>query len=151
MVWFWDFDAAYVVGDMVAEILGRKFPIDVYLDSKTVFDTVTRLTPTLEKRLFIDVYAVQESHKKGELRSIYWIPSDSNLSDPLTKVAIQPKSALRKLIETSKLEVNPTGWICGTQGNQKFKFGSTNVDETSSANQKVVVSVEEFNESEQTE
>jgi hypothetical protein len=64
------FNAAYVVGGMVAEILGRIFPIDVYLDSKAVFDTVTRLTPTLEKRLLIDVYAVQKSHQKGTLRSI---------------------------------------------------------------------------------
>jgi hypothetical protein len=93
------------------------------LDSKTVFDIVTRLTPTLEKRLLIDVYTGQESHQKGELRSIYWKPSESNLSDPLTKVEIQPQSALRKLMETNKLEVHPTGWICGTQRNQKFKFG----------------------------
>jgi hypothetical protein len=73
------------------------------------------------------------------------------LSDSLTKVAIQPQSALRKLMETNKLEVHPTEWICGTQRNKKINFGSTNVDETSSANQNEVVSVEEFDESELTE
>jgi hypothetical protein len=54
-------------------------------------------------------------------------------------------------METNKLEVHPTEWICGTQRNKKIKFGSTNVDETSSANQNEVVSVEEFDESELTE
>jgi hypothetical protein len=76
---------------MVTEIIGRKVPIDAYLDSKTVFDTVTRMSPTLENRLLINVYAVQEAHQRGELRSIYWIPSAENLSDPLTKSPVQPK------------------------------------------------------------
>jgi hypothetical protein len=96
---------------MVTEIIGREVPIDAYLDSKTVFDTVTRMSPTLEKQLLIDVYAVQEVHQRGELRSIYWIPSVEILGDPLTKSPVQPKSALRECMRTNKMHVVPTGWI----------------------------------------
>jgi hypothetical protein len=105
------FDNAFSVREMVSEILGRKIPIDAYVDSKTVFDTVTKLGATLEKRLQIDVAALQESHLKGELRSLHWIPSAENCADALTKEPYQRQSALLLLMSTNTLQVSPTGWV----------------------------------------
>jgi hypothetical protein len=105
------FDHAYVVQTIVSGIMGRDIALDAYIDSKTVFDTVTKLGPTLEKRLQIDAAALQESHLKGELRSIYWIPSSENCADPLTKERYQSDSALRRLMRSNQLEVSPTGWV----------------------------------------
>jgi hypothetical protein len=105
------FDNAFVVRQMVSEISGREIPIDAYIDSKTVFDTITKLGTTLEKRLQIDAAALQESHLKGELRSLYWIPSSENCADPLTKSPYQQNSALIELMRTNVLQVSPTGWV----------------------------------------
>jgi hypothetical protein len=48
------YDNAIFVSEMVSLILGRHVDIVVMLDSNTVFDTVTRLSNTLKKRLQID-------------------------------------------------------------------------------------------------
>jgi hypothetical protein len=104
------YDNAIFVSEMVSLILGRHVDIVVMLDSKTVFDTVTRLSNTLEKRLQIDAYALQEAHRSGELTELVWIPSHENCADALTKTPWQPDSALRKLMSSNQLRVTPTGW-----------------------------------------
>ena len=104
------FDHGLLVAEMVSNILGRKVDIEAMVDSKTVFDTVTRLSNTLEKRLQIDAYALQEAHKKGELAALFWISSCDNVADPLTKHPWQEQSALRRLMKENKLRVKPTGW-----------------------------------------
>jgi hypothetical protein len=105
------FDNALIIREILNEMLGREIHVDVYIDSKTVFDTVTRLSATLEKRLQIDAFALQESHLRGELRSLLWIPSEQNCADALTKESYLEGSALRRLMATNKLEAQPTGWV----------------------------------------
>lgn len=52
------FDAAYVIKDMIKDILGRKVRIHAYIDSKTVFDIVAQQGNSTERRLLIDVCAL---------------------------------------------------------------------------------------------
>jgi hypothetical protein len=82
--------------------LERAVPIDGMIDSQTLFEIVARLSSPPDKRLGIDIYSLQESHRLGELRSLYRIPSVDNVSDPLTKATFQFNSALRRLM-SSKL------------------------------------------------
>ncbi len=65
--------------------MGRKIPLDILVDSKTVFNTITKGATTLEKRLQIDASAIQQSHKTGEIRMMGWIPGSSNPADGLTR------------------------------------------------------------------
>ncbi len=44
---------------------GTQIPLDILVDSKTVFNTVTKGATTLEKRLQIDASAIQQSRKTG--------------------------------------------------------------------------------------
>jgi hypothetical protein len=104
------FDNAQLITEMVSEILGRRVSTDAIVDSKTVFDTVTRLSNTLEKRLLIDAYALQESHGSGELAALLWIPSEQNVADALTKEPWQAGSALRRLLSTNRFDIEATGW-----------------------------------------
>jgi hypothetical protein len=76
-----------------------------------VFDTIVKLGTTTEKRLLIDAAALQESHLKGELRSLFLIPSAENCAEALTKEPYQPDSALIRLLQTNLLQVTPCGWV----------------------------------------
>jgi hypothetical protein len=105
------FDHAFMVASILQDIPQREIVIDGYIDSKTVFDTVTRLDSTMEKPLQIDVADLQESYMKGELRSLYWIQSEQNYSDPLTKESNQKDSALLRLMCTNRIQVTPSGLV----------------------------------------
>jgi hypothetical protein len=95
---------------MISELLNRDVPIDAFIDSETVLDSIVKLGTTTEKRLLIDAATLQESHLKGELRSLFRIPSAENCADSLTKDPCQPDSALVRLQKTNLLQVTPCGW-----------------------------------------
>jgi hypothetical protein len=105
------FYQAYVVKSMLDELWNTDVQIDACVDSRTVFNTVTRFGATLEKRLQIDVFGLRESHKRGELRTLTWIPSDQNIADALTKSRPTLDHALYQILRTNKLHVNPNGWV----------------------------------------
>lgn len=105
------FDMAYVIQDMLHEILGRKIEIDAYVDSKTLFDVVAKDGNTSEKRLQIDIYALRESYDKGELSRLNWIPGNINPADGLTKTILNDKNPLWTLINTNKLKLEAQGWV----------------------------------------
>ena len=79
------FDQAYVIKHTLEKTLSKDIPIDVLIDSRTVFNTEAKGTGTLEKRLLIDVSALHQSHYIGELRSIGWISGKNNPADGLTR------------------------------------------------------------------
>jgi len=111
------FDNAFLVRDVLEEVLQRKVDIDGYLDSRTVFNIVARNSSTLEKRLQIDVHALRESYTNGELRNLAWIPGAQNASGGLTKGLIDASHPLWKLIKNNKLTIDPQGWVEGSKGN----------------------------------
>ena len=79
------FDYAYLIQNMLHEILGWTMEIEGITDSKTVFNVVAKEAQTTERRLQIDICTVKESYDKGELRRMFWEPGVSNAADPLTK------------------------------------------------------------------
>lgn len=108
------FDNAYLAQHILQEILDQDIPIDGFVDSRTVFNVVAKSSATLEKRLQIDVNSLRESHGKGELRCLSWIPGSENYADGLTKHSIDSTHPLWSLIKTNKVDVNPQGWIENT-------------------------------------
>ena len=105
------FDQAFVAKSMLEELLGRYIQLHAFIDSLTVFNTITKGGPTLEKRLQIDAYALQQIHERGELASISWIQSDENVGDALTKTLQNESHVLYDLLRDNKLRINPQGWV----------------------------------------
>lgn len=111
------FDCAYTVREMVAEIRGVKpqdIPLRAGVDSKTVFDAVTRRAITLEKRLQIDMFALKEAQDNGDMQELFWFPREYNFADPLTQREYVRGSALCRLMQTNTLELPASGtyFIC---------------------------------------
>jgi len=55
---------AYLVRDVLEQVLPQMIEIEVYLDSRIDFNVITKSKSTLEKRLHIDVHALHEIHAK---------------------------------------------------------------------------------------
>lgn len=105
------YDEAFIVKHTMEEILKRKIHLDVYIDSRTTFNCVAKHAPTLEKRLQIDVSALRESHMRGEIRTIGWIPGSKNPADGLTRDKIvNSHHPLIQLMKTNSITIEATGW-----------------------------------------
>jgi hypothetical protein len=90
------FDCAYTLRKDIEQMLGRKVPLSLLTDSKSLFDIITNSSSTLEKRLIIDVAAARESYANEELTDIGLIRGEDNPSDAFTS----DSSAARKMLET---------------------------------------------------
>lgn len=92
------------------ELLGQHVPIDDYIDSKTVFDVVSKQGSTAERRLLSNVCALRESYANGELDEIAWIPGVTNASDAMTKQAISQYALLSATMKTNRTNIGRIGW-----------------------------------------
>jgi hypothetical protein len=111
------FDQVFVARHLAEEIFATQIPVDEYIDSSTVFNTITRSTGTLEKCLQIDAFALRESHRRGVLRNIAWIPSGDSISDALTKGVPSSSHSLVQLVRSNKLSTQPHGWVSMNNSN----------------------------------
>lgn len=64
------FDFALFIANLLAETIGRTPTIEAVVESRTLFDVVSKDGITSELRLQIDVFAPKESYRKGEWRKL---------------------------------------------------------------------------------
>ncbi len=76
------FDNAFVLLPVLQQILGRKVSLKIYTDSKSLYDSCTRLTMTSEKRLLIDLALLREAYEDREISEIVWIRGSENRRTP---------------------------------------------------------------------
>ena len=93
---------------------GKLFPVYLLTDSKSIFDTITKLTGVSEKRLMIDIAALRQSYSRGEITNIGHVLTANNLADPLTKKT--QSKVLEKLMKTGKLDHEVNLWIIHGKG-----------------------------------
>ena len=105
------FDHSFTVRDALHQTTGQLIPIYAFGDSRTVFNVIAKQSSTTEKRLQIDVNALRESYRKGELSSLAWIPGASNPADGLTKGPIKASHPLWKLMRTNHIDLEVQGWV----------------------------------------
>lgn len=104
------FEFAFIIRQVLLEIIGRKLCFEAYTDSKTLLNIVAKDGATTERRLKIYIFAFHGSHEKGELSSNGWIPSSENIADVLTKPVSSKSSPLWKLMTTNSSNVTPLVW-----------------------------------------
>lgn len=101
------FDNAFLVKDLVDEIIGGCMNIEAMLDSKKVFNVVAKDGKT-ELRLQIEMTALCKTYENGGLQRIAWIPGPYNPADPLKKLDRSTTSTLFKIMKTNQFILKPT-------------------------------------------
>ncbi len=66
-------------------ITGRRFPVHLMTDSKSIFNTITKLSGVSEKRLLIDIAYLRQSYSCGQISNTGHVISKFNIADALTK------------------------------------------------------------------
>lgn len=103
------FDCASTLRVTLNDIFGLVVPLVIYTDSKSLFDSITGLNSTTEKRLLIDLFILRQNYELRELSDIVWIPSSLNPADAMTKQKASP--ALLNLMQSNKIEVEAKTWV----------------------------------------
>ena len=111
------FDLASIMNVTIADILGFAIPLVLYTDSKSLYDALSTINPTTEKRLLIDLQVLRQSYERREITEIAWIPTEQNPADGMTKE--KPNTALEGMIDNNKLTVTPNAWLERTPKTKK--------------------------------
>jgi hypothetical protein len=105
------FDIAYTLRHTLEKYVKAHIPVRAFTDSQSLFDCVTKLSTTLEKRLMIDLYGLRQSYERRELTSIAWIPGGENPADALTKADLREDSPLFNLMRKNRIQTSIKGWV----------------------------------------
>ena len=95
--------------------LNISLPLILCTDSKSIYECLVKLGTTQEKRLMIDIMCLRQSYERREIAEVKWIDGDSNPVDAMTKS--KPLSALKRLIDTNRIELKTVEWVKCTTDN----------------------------------
>ena len=103
------FDFAYTLKHDLKNVLRKELNIVLFTDSKCLFDTITRLSSTSEKRLLIDISALREAYCAGDIHNIGHVSSEHNIANSLTKKA--NSELFQEFLKTGHLTHPVNQWI----------------------------------------
>lgn len=104
------FDYAYIIQDMLQELLGPNFAVEVMTDSKKLFNVLTEDAMTTERRLKIDKLQVCESCYSGEINKMAWNLGLVNPADPLTKYIVSTTFPFYTMMVHKRLDAELSGF-----------------------------------------
>lgn len=66
-------------------IIGKTIQLDIFTDSSSLLDVMTKSSTTTEKLLMIYISAACQTYQSRDVTAIWWIRRDHNLANSLTK------------------------------------------------------------------
>jgi hypothetical protein len=81
----------------------------MYTDSLSLFDVVTKLSTTAEKRLMIDLVVVREAYDRVEIARFAFLRTNWNPADALTKVS--RNTYLETILTTGTIGHSVAHWV----------------------------------------
>ncbi len=103
------FDVGYTLATELSSLLGRKVPLILLTDSKSLFDVISKGSRTSEKRMMLDIAAARERYRRRDIFNIGFVRSSKNLVYGLTKPMNQ--ASFLSVLRSRKLSIEPDQWI----------------------------------------
>ncbi len=75
------FDRACTLVAEIGAVYGRKIPVQLLTDYKSLFDVISKGSRTSEKRMMLDIAAVREGFRDRIISDIGFVRSSQNLAD----------------------------------------------------------------------
>lgn len=83
-----------IIKGAISHLLKREVEIEACADSQTLFNVVRKKRSTTERRLQIDVHALNERYQKAELKRIFRIQGRENVTNVMTKEIIPKETRM---------------------------------------------------------
>ena len=65
------FDLAIIIKAAINAIMERPMPFAIYMDSKSLYNSLVSFNTVMEKRFFIDFKILRESYKRRKLINVF--------------------------------------------------------------------------------
>lgn len=98
------FDMGIAIKTTMNAMLRREISMYLCTDSKSLYECISKLGTTQEKRLMIDILCLRESYERREITELRWIAGNTNPADAMTKSKACP--ALKNLIDNNYINLN---------------------------------------------
>lgn len=98
----------------LSHILGRKVPLQLFTNSKSIFELISKVSRTSEKHAMLDIAAAWEGFRDKLISDIVFVTSSANVGDGLKKPLRQ--AILENLLSNGYIEVQAEQWIVGSEG-----------------------------------
>eukprot|EP00173_Palmaria_palmata_P005315 Plantae.Rhodophyta-Palmaria_palmata.ctg9188.p1 GENE.Plantae.Rhodophyta-Palmaria_palmata.ctg9188~~Plantae.Rhodophyta-Palmaria_palmata.ctg9188.p1 ORF type:complete len:200 (+),score=23.27 Plantae.Rhodophyta-Palmaria_palmata.ctg9188:260-859(+) len=108
------FDSAYLLKHDLQSMLGVSMPMAIFMDSLSVLEVLTKATMPREKRFAIDVEALKDCNKRGELKTTVFIRGNANPADALTK--LESFEVLNEVIQKAAIIHTVNQWVDRSMG-----------------------------------
>lgn len=115
------FDSCFVIEKSVKSFLQKFVPVRCYSDYLTLFNSITTLSTTAEKHIFVVLNTLHENIEHLEIAVVYWISGNQNSSDRLTKRIFC--KALKELTAIYKVNLPPAALVKRTVSSFIFEDG----------------------------
>ena len=103
------FDIGAVLKATLFRVLQYDVPMVICTDSKSLYESLVKLSTTNEKRLIIDIMSLRQSYERREITEVRWIKGDNNPADSMTKA--KASTALKTLIDINKVNFTASEWV----------------------------------------
>ena len=103
------FDAAATLASELSHLYRKDIPQHLFMDSKSLFDVISKGSRRSEKRLMLDIAAAREGFQNKVISNVGFVRCDQNMTDGLTQAMKQ--KALQNVISIGELNVQPEQWI----------------------------------------
>ncbi|OSX76619.1 hypothetical protein BU14_0183s0011 [Porphyra umbilicalis] len=103
------FDEAFVIRYDLERLYRRRIPLNMFTDSKQLFDVVTKASHPTEKRLLVDIAAARQAYNRQDLSNVGLVASENNIADALRKA--RGCGALDALLRTGVDRTPVVQWV----------------------------------------
>jgi len=103
------FDEAFVIRYDLERLYRRRIPLNMFTDSKQLFDVVTKASHPTEKRLLVDIAAARQAYNRQDLSNVGLVASENNIADALSKA--RGCGALDALLRTGVDRTPVVQWV----------------------------------------
>ena len=111
------FDVGYIIKRDLEIMLDRSIRLQMFTDSKSLFDIITKCGSTTQKRLLIDVKSVREAYNNHEVSDVGFLRSEHNPADSFTKISAN--ESLQRILSHNKVDFPVAEWIIRSTKKEK--------------------------------
>lgn len=100
-------------------MVGRKLTLQIFTNSKSIFDIITKNSKRTEKRLQIDTHVVRQAYELYEISDVGFVRSENNPAGAFTKIG--HNSALAIILNYNRCDFDVERWVYRAAKDEKRK------------------------------